>query len=172
MAYRDIRSFPIEIPQLIEQAIREGRSIRIPCATHGQAVNRGITFRSYLKHLRTTPLDELPENHKQVAMILGGTFISGPGPSRTPPFAITIFPFEPENEFSLSRLITQRPRETDDSPPSPPVALQPPPRTDEQLWDLIQQMDMTAMKLLSPAQRSRIEELMLGATLEPGRKTD
>lgn len=184
MAGRTVHSFPGEFALIIIRAITEQTVIRIPCETHGQEVNLAVRLRHYCKILRHTPLAELTAGHMQARLLLENMPVNIIGGSRNknrPVFCVVVKPYDPANDPIAKALegwappVAVAPQGVAEVP-NPGITRSPglnaAPRTDRELLDIAIAQNPVAMRLLSTPQRHRMEELMLGASPEPGRVTE
>lgn len=183
MAGRTVHSFPNEFALILIRAITEQTLIRIPCETHGQEVNLAVRLRHYCKILRHTPIEELTAGHLQARQLLNSMPVHVIGGSRNrnrPVFCVIVKPYDPADDPIAKALegwappVAAGPQGVAEVPNpgfAHPTGLNAAPRTDSELLDIARQANPVAMRLLSSAQRSRMEELMLGVQPEPGRVT-
>lgn len=173
-------SFSADFPMLIIRAISERKTIRIPCETYGQEVSIAVRFRHYMKLIREAKATELEGLHREVKRYTDAMLITvKAGDARKKSgrdFAVVLQPYDPAND-PLARALDgwappmptyQSSAEEIVSPDFTPPAK---PMTDKELFEIAESHNPTAMRLLSARQKERMEELMLGATPEPGRTT-
>lgn len=177
---RTVSSFHPDFCALAWKCANEG-SVTLTFTDFGLAVNRAINIRSFVKTLRETPESELPEHINGLQIPAATMYVSGPGKNRNrSTFTVTLnrgdepyFPevthYEPEQWKSRAATQTERFPGTHANAsnfepqnlPVPEVEM-----SDAKLWAIFQ-LRSPVYRLLSSAQRTRIEEMSYGMRALP-----